>query len=52
MCLVSSAAEFWKGRFLWAHWDVNELLDKKGEIQSERQMTTLGLTKIIDSSEY
>jgi NAD(P)-dependent dehydrogenase (short-subunit alcohol dehydrogenase family) len=41
--LASPEAEFLKGRFLWAHWDVNELLEKKEEIQNNKQLATLGL---------
>lgn len=41
--LAGPEAEFLKGRFLWAHWDVNELLEKKEEIQSNKQLATLGL---------
>jgi NAD(P)-dependent dehydrogenase (short-subunit alcohol dehydrogenase family) len=41
--LASPEAEFLKGRFLWAHWDVNELLEKKEEIGRNKQLARLGL---------
>lgn len=30
--LASEEADFLKGRFLWANWDISELLERKKEI--------------------
>lgn len=32
--LTSSEASFLKGKFVWAHWDVEELIARKEEIQN------------------
>jgi hypothetical protein len=37
--LASSEADFLKGRFLWAHWDVDELISKKDVIQGGNLLT-------------
>jgi hypothetical protein len=39
---VSPEAEFLKGKFVWANWDVDELVAKKEELISSPQLT-LGL---------
>ncbi|MCJ1304224.1 hypothetical protein MMC08_007036 [Hypocenomyce scalaris] len=41
--VASPEAEFLKGRFLWAHWDVEELKAKKQEIEGSKMMIKLGL---------
>ncbi|KAI9695790.1 MAG: hypothetical protein M1836_006056 [Candelina mexicana] len=41
--LSSSEAEFLKGRFLWANWDVEELKAKKKEIEGNPILLTLTL---------
>ena len=37
--LASPEAEFLKGKFIWANWDVEELKGRKEEIQSSRLLT-------------
>jgi hypothetical protein len=33
--LTSPEADFLKGRFLWSHWDVEELIAKKQQIEAD-----------------
>lgn len=42
--LCSPEADFLKGRFFWAHWDVDELMAKKELIEKDASLLTLGLT--------
>ena len=39
MWLASSEADFLKGRFVWANWDVDEMLEKKDLIQQNGMLT-------------
>ena len=41
--LASPEAEFLKGRFLYANWDVEEMKAKKEEIAVDPDFLTLGL---------
>lgn len=41
--LASPEAGFLKGRYLWAHWDVEELKAKRDEIESDKSLLRLGL---------
>lgn len=41
--LASPEAEFLKGRYLWAHWDVDELIEMKEELAKSKKMATVGL---------
>jgi NAD(P)-dependent dehydrogenase (short-subunit alcohol dehydrogenase family) len=41
--LCSPEAEFLKGRFVWANWDVKELLQKKQVVEDDPTLLTLGL---------
>lgn len=41
--LCSAEADFLKGRFLWAHWDVDELKAKSATILNDPSQLTLGL---------
>jgi NAD(P)-dependent dehydrogenase (short-subunit alcohol dehydrogenase family) len=41
--LVSKEAEFLKGKFVWANWDVEELIEQKHEIL-KTDMLTIGLS--------
>jgi hypothetical protein len=38
--LVSSEADFLKGKFVWVNWDVEELKARKGEILSTDLLDT------------
>ena len=37
--LASPEAEFLKGKYVWANWDVEELKERKEEIQNSRLLT-------------
>jgi hypothetical protein len=39
--LVSSEAEFLKGKFVWVNWDVDELKDRADEIKGSLLLTIL-----------
>ncbi|KAG0648631.1 Serine 3-dehydrogenase [Hyphodiscus hymeniophilus] len=41
--LASGDAAFLKGRFVWATWDVRELVERKGELESDTELLTIGL---------
>ena len=38
--LASPNADAFKGKFLWANWDVEELLALQGEVESKNLLTT------------
>ena len=42
--LTSDEAKFLAGKLVWAHWDVGELKEKKGELEGNPMALTLGLT--------
>jgi hypothetical protein len=37
--LVSSEADFLKGRFVWSNWDIDELLEKKDVVLGNDLLT-------------
>jgi len=39
--LASSEAKFLKGKFVWANWDAQELLERKEEIESTKLLNWL-----------
>jgi short-subunit dehydrogenase len=41
--LASKDAEFLKGRFVWANWDVEELKSRKAEFEENQDLLKLGL---------
>lgn len=41
--LASPEAKFLNGRYVWANWDVEEILEKKEEIESSPTLLTLTL---------
>jgi hypothetical protein len=41
--LVSKEAEFLNGKFVWANWDAEELIERKDEI-SKMDMLSIGLS--------
>jgi hypothetical protein len=41
--LASEDAAFLKGRFVWANWDVRELLERKGEFESDPELLKVAL---------
>lgn len=41
--LCSAEADFLKGRFLWAQWDVEELKAKKAKIEADSNVLKIGL---------
>ena len=41
--LSSLEAAFLKGRFVWANWDVKELLEKKQKLEDDPTLLTMGL---------
>lgn len=41
--LASKEAEFLKGRFVWANWDVEELISRKAELEEHPDLLKLGL---------
>lgn len=41
--LASKEATFLKGRFVWANWDVQELVEIKGRIESNPELLKVGL---------
>lgn len=41
--LCSPEADFLKGRFLWAQWDVEELMAKKAAIEANPNALKVGL---------
>ena len=42
MWLASAEAAFLKGKFVWANWDAEELLDRAEEIEGTK-LLTMGL---------
>ena len=40
--LASKEAAFLKGRFVWASWDVQELVKRKGEFESDPELLKVG----------
>lgn len=40
---ATPAANFLHGRFIWSNWDVDELIQRKGEIVSQDGMLKIGL---------
>lgn len=41
MWLVSEEAKFLKGKYVWANWDVKELMDRADEIKNSRLLTIM-----------
>jgi short-subunit dehydrogenase len=41
--LASKEASFLKGRYVWANWDVPELVQRKGEFESDPELLKMGL---------
>lgn len=41
--LASEQAAFLKGRFVWANWDVREMIERKGEFESDPGLLKVGL---------
>jgi len=41
--LASPEAAFLKGRYVWANWDVEEMLAKKEEIEADPKLLTMML---------
>lgn len=41
--LASKEAEFLRGRFVWANWDVEEMVERKEEFESEPDLLKIGL---------
>ena len=41
--LASKEAAFLKGRFVWANWDVQELVERKREFESDPELLKVGL---------
>ncbi len=41
--LSSTEAAFIKGRFVWANWDVKELLEKRQKFEDDPTLLTVGL---------
>ncbi len=45
--LASKEAAFLKGRFVWANWDVRELLGRKGDFERDAELLTVGLKGVL-----
>lgn len=43
--LASGEAAFLKGRFVWANWDVQELVERKGEFERDPELLKMGLMR-------
>ena len=43
--LAGSESDFLHGRYLWAHWDVDELIAIKGRIEEDPTFLTIGLVQ-------
>lgn len=41
--LASEEARFLKGRFVWANWDVRELVERKGDLERDPELLKVGL---------
>ncbi len=41
--LVSDEAKFLRGRFVWANWDVEELISRKDELKENKELFSLTL---------
>jgi hypothetical protein len=41
--LSSPEAAFLHGRYIWANWDVKELMEKKEQLEKDPSMLTIGL---------
>jgi len=48
--LASPEADFLKGRFLWSHWDVEELMAKREQIEADPNAlkVTLNVAGLVD----
>jgi len=44
--LASSEAAFLKGRYVWANWDVEEMLARKEEIEADPNLLTMTLEEL------
>lgn len=45
--LCSPEADFLKGRYSWAHWDVDEMKDKQADILKDTEVLKVGI--VVDS---
>ncbi len=45
--LASKEAAFLKGRFVWANWDVRELVGRKGDFERDAELLTVGLKGVL-----
>jgi hypothetical protein len=43
--LASPEAEFLNGRFIWAAWDVDEMIGMKEKVASDSSLLTMSLIK-------
>lgn len=43
--LASPEADFLNGRYVWAQWDVDELISMKERVASDPTLLTIGLVK-------
>jgi len=43
--LASPEAEFLTGRYVWAQWDVDELIAMKEKVAQDPDLLTIGLVK-------
>ena len=47
--LASKEATFLKGIFVWASWDVQELVERKGEFESDPELLKVGVDGGLDA---
>ncbi|KAJ9609584.1 hypothetical protein H2200_005911 [Cladophialophora chaetospira] len=50
--LSSPEAAFLKGRFVWANWDVKELLEKKQALEADPTLLTWGVLNLNPETKY
>lgn len=43
--LASSQATLLNGKFVWAEWDVDELIGMKGKLEADPSLLTIALAK-------
>ena len=41
--LASAEADFLRGRFVWASWDVDEMVARRGEFERDQGLGRIGL---------
>jgi hypothetical protein len=45
LALSGMEAEFLHGKFVWAHWDVDELVAMKDKVEGDGEILTIGLVQ-------